>query len=181
MISWTYSNLPNSSPSISGYEAGTEFVWPMTLTNDSDGLMNAYLAVADQQFEGVISARRSGSTAWVDLAGLGDSDCWLGYVPTGGTDIEFRLLTEQSDYIGPLTIQVYLLYGDGSVPPMPLMLSAWRSECYFWADCWDCVFWADDYFLSDTPCITVSDLGFGPDTGVEGQFTDDTGVSQWSQ
>ncbi len=180
MITWNYDNIENNSPSIAGYEAGTEFVWPMTLVNDSDGLTNAYVAVADPQFLGTVFARRSGSTAWVELAGFGDSDCWLGFVPNGDTDIEFMLQTAQTDYIGPLTIQVYVLHDDGSIPPMPFMLTAWTLDCAFWAGCWDCDGWADDYFLSDTPCTTISGLGFGPDTGVTGQFADDPTVEQWT-
>ena len=92
-----------------------------------------YVAVADPQFLGTVFARRSGSTAWVELAGFGDSDCWLGFVPNGDTDIEFMLQTAQTDYIGPLTIQVYVLHDDGFIPPMPFMLTAWTLDCAFWA------------------------------------------------
>lgn len=113
---WKYSGVMNNSPSLAGYEAGETVEIRLVFVNDgTETLEKAYCYVDDQYF-GMLEVKLADELAseYREVAGLLNGIGFLGSIPVGETEIDFRFSNTNDSATRFFRIPIYLAYNDGA-------------------------------------------------------------------
>ena len=161
MSYWKYQGEENNAPAIPGYRPGETVEFSLTFVNDTnEAFLNAYLYVT-AEFEDMLEAKRSDEGTYRQIRQILDSEAYLGELPAGETEIDFRLTNNKYTEAGHFGIPIYLGHDDGAAAPSTLYCSAF----FLWAQCWSqVVFWRNGYYCDIPDCEgTITGKGFNTD------------------
>jgi hypothetical protein len=171
MTDWLFQDESNPSPCLSGYRFGDAVEFRMTYVNDTENpYLGTYLFV-DKQFIGVIQAKLSIDAGYTTLMAVNDALCYLGEIPIGNTDIDFRFSWDLDADSRDLRIPILMAHDDGALKPNPLFIFDFVYH-EFWAPCYErSVFYLPGYGWEEITCEGYYDPSLG--------FTDDWTPHLW--
>jgi len=179
---WKFAGNKNNSPSIPLYVYGEEFDFSMTFVNDTTADFTGCYLFVHREFIELLQAKVADEAVYRVVMGNQDPNCYVGTLPVGETQIDFRLKNDSELLTGlrNLYIPVYVAHDDGS--PVPCYLWFGDSEPLLWKDCYEhAAFWREDYAGVDETavCLGVDTRDGFLDSLEPGLFEDSAEPGLW--
>lgn len=156
---WKFADYKNNAPSIPLYVYGETFDFSMVFVNDTEAAwQNSYLFVNKEFIDCLfVKLASEGESAYRLVMGNQDPNAYVGILPVGETQIDFRLKnTGVLTGLRNLYIPVYVSHDDGAPMPVFVWLNVHKK---LWEDCYSFIeFWRDSYGGVDVTADCVSDL-----------------------
>jgi hypothetical protein len=121
---WKQGSKIIASASLPFYVITENFDQTFTLVTEEDEALDfVHLSVANSSEVGLISAKRASEGTYLEIKGLSDPTCYLGYFAADSeTDIDFRVSMPSGSAQGKHVIPILVIHDDGVTPPLSVLL-----------------------------------------------------------
>ena len=149
---WKLDDRQNNAPTFPISVDGEVLTFSMMFVNDTAApFLHSYLFV-DDEFIDMLSAKRDFEDEYYSLRGVMDPEAFVGELPIGETQIDFRINLPAS--VGVFvysTIPVYVAHDDGVILPSYSYKDSYVPS--LWADCYEqSPLWEPDYKFVPGDC-----------------------------